>query len=120
MSKNRLRARFSAAYTAPCQKFQPAIGENAAVHGRPAGRISTTITAAGELTVDDDGDGIPAGERGAVLERFARGSTARGPGTGLGLAIAAAQAARHGGNLALGDAPSGGLRARVTFPVAAG
>ena len=94
--------------------------ENAAIHGRPAGRIVTTITAAGELTVDDDGDGIPLAERTTVLERFARGSTAHGPGTGLGLAIAAAQATRHGGSLTLLDAPAGGLRARVVFPVAAG
>ncbi len=94
--------------------------ENAAVHGRPAGRIATTVTAAGELTVDDDGDGIAVAERRVVLERFARGSVARGPGTGLGLAIAAAQATRHGGTLTLLDAPAGGLRARVAFPVAAG
>ena len=92
--------------------------ENAAVHGREGGSILTTITAAGELLVDDDGPGVPAPERRSVLERFARGSSARGPGTGLGLAIAAAQAARHGGSLELGEAPAGGLRARVTLPVA--
>jgi signal transduction histidine kinase len=91
--------------------------ENAAVHGRPGGRIVTTVTPSGALLVDDDGEGIPAEERAAVLERFARGSSARGPGTGLGLAIAAAQAARHGGSLALEDAPAGGLRAHVTLPV---
>ena len=92
--------------------------ENAAVHGRPGGRIVTTVTPDGTLLVDDDGAGIPAGERAAVLERFARGSSARGPGTGLGLAIASAQAARHGGSLTLEDAPAGGLRARVTLPAA--
>ncbi len=51
-----------------------------------------------------------------MLERFARGDGVSGPGTGLGLSIAAAQAARHGGALALEDGPLGGLRVRVTLP----
>ena len=48
-----------------------------------------------------------------MLGRFARGVDARGEGTGLGLAIAAAQAARHGGRLELGESELGGLQARV-------
>jgi signal transduction histidine kinase len=66
------------------------------------------------VTIDDDGPGIPPAERAAVLRRFTRGSGARGPGTGLGLAIAHAQAQRHGGDLRLDQAPSGGLRAVAT------
>ncbi|MBI5105874.1 MAG: HAMP domain-containing histidine kinase [Solirubrobacterales bacterium] len=87
--------------------------ENAARHG--AGAVRLTVRE-GELLVDDDGPGIPAAEREAVQRRFVRGSTAQGNGTGLGLAIAGAQAERHGGALALGDSPLGGLRARVTLP----
>ncbi len=94
--------------------------ENAALHGRPDGEIVVTaapLPAGGaELLVDDDGPGIPQAEREHVLERFARGDGVSGPGTGLGLSIAAAQAARHGGALALEDAPLGGLRVRVTLP----
>ncbi|HEY5144086.1 MAG TPA: HAMP domain-containing sensor histidine kinase [Solirubrobacteraceae bacterium] len=91
--------------------------ENAARHGRPDGTVAVTVAlnggATAEILVDDDGPGIPVAERAAVLERFGRGSVAHGPGTGLGLPIAAAQAARHGGALALEDAPLGGLRVRV-------
>ena len=93
--------------------------ENAAVHGRADGAVTVTVAESGELLVDDDGDGIPVAERAAVLERFARGAGARGPGTGLGLSIAAAQAARHGGDLELGEAPAGGLRVCVRLPLAA-
>jgi two-component system, OmpR family, sensor histidine kinase PrrB len=87
--------------------------ENAARHGRPGGHIAAEV--AGEnggvrVTIDDDGPGIPPEERGAVLERFARGRAARGHGSGLGLAIAAAQAHRHGGDLRLDGSPQGGLR----------
>ena len=68
------------------------------------------------MLVDDDGPGIRPDDRARVLERFARGPDAHGPGTGLGLSIAAAQAARHGGELTLEDSPLGGLRVRVTLP----
>ncbi len=91
--------------------------ENSARHGRPGGEIVVTLSSdasgCAEMLVDDDGPGIPPDERGRVMERFARGAGARGEGTGLGLAIASAQAARHGGSLALEQAPLGGLRARV-------
>jgi len=93
--------------------------ENAARHGRSGGTVEVTVartgSAAAEILVDDDGPSIPVAEREAVLERFGRGSAAHGPGSGLGLSIAAAQAARHGGGLALEDAPLGGLRVRVTL-----
>ncbi len=97
--------------------------ENAARHGRPGGTVAVTLSghaAGAELIVDDDGPGIPAAERAAVLERFARGSGAQGEGTGLGLAIAAAQAVRHGGRLSLERSPVGGLRARVMLAPDAG
>ena len=67
------------------------------------------------LTVDDDGAGLPADEREAVLGRFVRGSTAGAPGSGLGLALVAQQAARHGGRVRLEDAPAGGLRVSLTL-----
>jgi signal transduction histidine kinase len=66
------------------------------------------------LTVTDDGPGIPADRRAAMLERGARLDT-RGDGSGLGLAIAQDIVAAWGGSLALGDAPSGGLSARVAL-----
>ncbi|MDD7968708.1 sensor histidine kinase [Actinomycetospora lemnae] len=67
------------------------------------------------LTVDDDGRGLPAAEREAVLGRFVRGSTAGAPGSGLGLALVAQQAARHDGQVHLEDAPGGGLRVSLAI-----
>lgn len=68
------------------------------------------------LTVADDGPGVPAEQRGRVLERFVRLDETRGtPGSGLGLAIAAACAKLHGGRLTLGDnAP--GLKVMLDLP----
>ena len=73
------------------------------------------------LRVTDDGPGIPPAERERVFERFARLDDARSRdagGSGLGLPIAAELVARAGGEIALTDAPDGGLRALVTLPSA--
>lgn len=72
-----------------------------------------------EIAVADRGPGIPAAERGRVLERFARLEGARTrPGFGLGLSLAAAVARLHEGELRLEDnAP--GLRAVIALPMKA-
>ena len=91
---------------------------NAVRHGRASTvRLGAHTGADGGvvLTVDDDGSGLPADEREAVLGRFVRGSTAGAPGSGLGLALVAQQAARHGGRVELGDAPTGGLRVSLAL-----
>jgi two-component system sensor histidine kinase PrrB len=91
---------------------------NAVRHGR-AGSVRLGAHASPDggvvLTVDDDGVGLPAGEREDVLGRFVRGSTAGAPGSGLGLALVAQQAARHGGRVRLEDAPTGGLRVSLAL-----
>ena len=70
------------------------------------------------LVVEDDGPGIPAGQRQRVLEPFVRLDASRTTdGTGLGLALVAAVARRHGARLTLEDAAPG-LRATVAFPPA--
>ena len=92
--------------------------DNAALHGRPGGRVRVRLREDGArlvLRVDDDGSGIPEAERGAVLEPFRRGGSPRGPGTGLGLAIVDQQAALHGGVLELGESDLGGLGAEVAL-----
>ncbi|MGP8299070.1 sensor histidine kinase [Streptomyces inhibens] len=56
------------------------------------------------LRVDDDGPGVPVGERERIFERFVRLDDARARddgGAGLGLAIARDVAVRHGGSLAV-------------------
>jgi len=69
------------------------------------------------LTVDDSGPGIAPADRERVFERFVRGAAAAGgeAGSGLGLAIVRSIAQRHGGTVALGESPLGGLRVVVTL-----
>lgn len=55
------------------------------------------------LEVEDTGIGIPAAERGRVLERFYRILGRDGEGSGLGLAIVREIATMHGGTLAIDD-----------------
>ncbi len=67
-----------------------------------------------QVTVDDDGPGIPAAQREEAFRPFA---TLSAGGTGLGLAIARDIARAHGGDIVLEESPLGGLRARVRLPV---
>jgi signal transduction histidine kinase len=63
-----------------------------------------------EVTVDDNGSGVPEAERASVFERFARGSTASHTGSGLGLALVAQQAELHGGTASLETSALGGAQ----------
>jgi two-component system osmolarity sensor histidine kinase EnvZ len=72
------------------------------------------------VTIDDDGPGIAPDMREEVFKPFLRLDDARNQdegGTGLGLAIARDIARSHGGDIALGESPLGGLRATVRVPV---
>jgi signal transduction histidine kinase len=61
-----------------------------------------------EIIVQDNGPGIPAGERTAVLQRFYRGERHRlTSGSGLGLSIVTAIMRLHGFELVLRDAHPG-------------
>jgi two-component system osmolarity sensor histidine kinase EnvZ len=73
-----------------------------------------------EITVDDDGIGIPADRRADALRPFARLDESRGKdtgGSGLGLNIAQTAIENHGGRMLLEDSPLGGLRVRITLPI---
>jgi two-component system, OmpR family, osmolarity sensor histidine kinase EnvZ len=81
-----------------------------------AGQVGDTI----EIIVDDDGPGIPPARREDVFKPFFRLEGSRNPmtgGTGLGLTIARDVMRSHGGDLVLLDAPTGGLRARLSLPL---
>ncbi len=67
-----------------------------------------------QVTVDDDGPGIPAAEREDAFRPFQSGAPG---GTGLGLAIARDIVRAHGGDIMLEQSPLGGLRARLRLPV---
>src|SRR5215475_1236561 len=72
-----------------------------------------------EMTVDDDGAGIPPERPEDVSRPFFRLEPSRNPetgGTGLGLTIARDVARSHGGDLTLLESPLGGLRARLWLP----
>jgi len=71
------------------------------------------------LSVRDTGPGIPAEERERVFDRFYRLSSADIPGSGLGLAIVRQITDLHGGEVALQEAPGGGLLAVVSLPTTA-
>ena len=69
-----------------------------------------------EITIDDNGTGVPEEERAAVFKRFTRGSTASRSGSGLGLALVAQQAELHGGTASLKASPLGGARLLLRLP----
>jgi two-component system sensor histidine kinase PrrB len=94
--------------------------DNAALHGKPDGRVDVMLHRDDHqafITISDDGPGIPAADREAMKERFARGSNPRSHGSGLGLALTQQQADLHRGTLSLTDAPGSGLRAILALPV---
>jgi two-component system, OmpR family, sensor kinase len=82
----------------------------------PAGPVA-------ELSVTDDGPGVPPEVLPELFERFARGDTSRarsddgaGTSTGLGLAIVAAVVTAHGGCVTAASAP-GQTRFAVILPL---
>jgi two-component system sensor histidine kinase PrrB len=91
---------------------------NAAHHGRPGGNVWVTLAGrpTPELTVDDDGEGIPEDERDRIFEPFRRLEPAADrQGTGLGLALVAQQAREHAATVRVESSPAGGARVVVTF-----
>ncbi len=74
-----------------------------------------------EIVVDDEGPGVPAGERDQVFSRFFRGrgdAVTNTRGAGLGLAIVQEFAASMSGVVSVREAPTGGARFVVSYPVA--
>ena len=74
-----------------------------------------------DLTVDDNGKGIPPAEREAVFEPFYRLEASRSResgGTGLGLALSRQIVEAHGGRITALAASSGGTRMKVVLPLA--
>jgi signal transduction histidine kinase len=82
-------------------------------------RIETASAGAGrsalDVIIDDDGPGLAPHLRAQATERGRRHDETK-PGSGLGLSIVIDLATAYGGDLELGDSPSGGLRARLRLP----
>ena len=66
------------------------------------------------ITVDDDGPGLAADLREAVLQRGVRADE-KAAGSGLGLAIVRDLAELYDGSISLGESPVGGVRASLTL-----
>jgi signal transduction histidine kinase len=78
----------------------------------PAGSTVTLVARPTELRVRDAGPGLTADERERAFDRFWRAGSGPG-GSGLGLAIVKRLVEADGGEVALADAPGGGLEAVV-------
>ena len=73
-----------------------------------------------EITIDDDGPGIPEDKREDVFKAFYRLEESRNKetgGIGLGLAITKDVITSHGGKIELTDSPLGGLRVLISIPL---
>lgn len=94
-------------------KFSP-VGGRVELASRPAaGRV--------EISVSDNGPGVPEAELGSLFRPLFRGSNAsRADGHGLGLAIVQRVVKAHGGDIQAANGDAGGLRVRVQLPLAGG
>lgn len=93
---------------------------NAQRHGRNVRLEATRGRTSVEITVDDDGPGIPPENYEDVFRPFFRLDPSRNVetgGVGLGLTIARDVARSHGGEVTLARSPLGGLRAIVRIPI---
>ena len=95
--------------------------DNAVRYTQAGGQVTTRVIRNGQtlqLTVEDNGPGIPEAEREAVLERFHRVLGTGVDGCGLGLAIVREIVARHGGEIQMLAGVDGkGTVAQVRLPL---
>lgn len=87
-------------------------------------RVSVTVeqreSASGpqvEVSIADDGPGLPEAEMSTVFERFTRGSQAIPGGSGLGLALVRETARAAGGEASASHSDLGGLRITTRWPM---
>ncbi len=89
----------------------------AAAGVRPQIDIRAHAVAGGwQMTVDDNGPGVPADERERVFDLMQRGSTTSAPGLGIGLSTCRRVVQAHGGRIGIDESPLGGARVWVFLP----
>ena len=97
---------------------------NAIKYARPGGAIEVATRSLREgarrmveVSVADDGPGIPAADRDRIFEPYVRVGEGRGAGgLGLGLAICRRIVEAHGGTIRVEERPQGGSRFVFTLP----
>jgi two-component system sensor histidine kinase KdpD len=96
--------------------------ENAAKYTPPGTRIGITASPSDdtvEITVWDEGPGLPPGDSETLFDKFTRGERESAvPGVGLGLAICRAIVEAHGGTIRAAPRSGGGARFTFTLPLA--
>jgi signal transduction histidine kinase len=96
--------------------------ENAIKHGRDAGKVFVSASQLNdryaEVRIDDDGPGVPSGERLAVFMLERRGVNVRSHGNGLGLALVRLMIERIGGEVEVLGSPLGGACFHLRLPLA--
>ncbi len=80
-----------------------------------------TLGSAVAIWVEDEGPGVPEGERGLIFERFRRGTDGEPEpgGLGLGLWISRSIAERHGGSIEVERTAGNRTRFTVVLPIGA-
>ncbi len=92
--------------------------ENALKFARRRVAVSATVQEGVLLlAVEDDGDGLPAGQERRILERGARADSAAS-GHGVGLSIVVEIVSAYGGAIDAGRSTLGGARFEVRLPLA--
>jgi signal transduction histidine kinase len=79
---------------------------NAIDHGGNSGMISVSVSASGQVTVADEGPGIPPDQQELVFEPFYR-VTPRSQGAGLGLSLVKQIVTNHRGRVAIESGSTG-------------
>jgi len=89
--------------------------QNAIEHGGRAGKITLRVVAPAVIEVEDEGGGVPQGERERIFEPFYR-VRPKDHGAGLGLNLVQEIMQLHGGHIEVADGHSGGACFRLIFP----
>jgi signal transduction histidine kinase len=87
-------------------------------HGTPIVVAAHQVPGAIEISVHDDGPGIPPEHQLRLFDKFYRANAATAvPGAGIGLAISKGLVEAHGGTIWVESEPGSGTTFRFTLPL---